>query len=131
MNSRALLLILFLPAHVVAGDAEAGAKLYYDFACYSCHGYNGTGRVPLANDASGVMVNEQVYLNYMRLRADQNPVNPSNSMPNYDVSTLSDEQALDLYAYIKTLRDDPPEIDEDPVMREVLESANQMRDENI
>ena len=71
------------------------------------------------------MVNEEVFLNYLRLRAEQNPVNPKNSMPNYDASTLSDEQALDIYTYIKSLRDDPPEIEDSPVMREVLESAKE------
>ena len=129
MKIHALLLAVWLAAPAFAGNAEKGATLYYDFACYSCHGYDGTGRVPLANDASGVMVNEQVFLTYMRLRADQNPVNPKNSMPNYADSTLSDEQALDIYAYIKTLRDDPPALEDIPAFVEILESAKQKNED--
>ena len=99
------------------GDVEKGEQLYYDFACYSCHGYNATMRVPLVGDASGIMSNEQVFLTYLRLRADQNPVNPKNAMPNYAASTLSDEQALDIYAYIQSVKDESPEIEDNPVMQ--------------
>jgi mono/diheme cytochrome c family protein len=105
------------------GDIEKGEQLYYDFACYSCHGYNATMRVPLVGDASGIMSSEQVFLTYLRLRADQNPINPKNAMPNYAASTLSDEQALDIYAYIKSVKDESPEIEDNPVMQEILEAA--------
>ncbi len=105
------------------GDVEKGEQLYYDFACYSCHGYNATMRVPLVGDASGIMSSEQVFLTYLRLRADQNPINPKNAMPNYAASTLSDEQALDIYAYIKSVKDESPEIEDNPVMQEILEAA--------
>lgn len=107
------------------GDIEKGEQLYYDFACYSCHGYNATMRVPLVGGASGIMSSEQVFLTYLRLRADQNPINPKNAMPNYAASTLSDEQALDIYAYIRSVKDDPPEVEDIPVFVEMLESAKQ------
>ena len=110
-------------AQDVSGDVEEGGRLYYNFACYSCHGYNATMRVPLVGDASGIMNSEQLFLSYLRLRADQNPVNPKNSMPNYAASTLSDEQALDIYAYIKSVKDDPPELADNPVMQEMLDAA--------
>ena len=80
-------------------------------------------RVPLVGDASGIMNSEQLFLTYLRLRADQNPVNPKNSMPNYAVSTLSDEQAVDIYAYLRSLNDDPPELADNPVMQEMLDAA--------
>jgi cytochrome c553 len=112
-----------LHAQDVSGDAEKGETLYYNFACYSCHGYNATMRVPLVGNASGIMSSEQIYLTYLRLRADQNPVNPQNAMPNYSASTLSDEQALDIYAYIKSLKDDSPALADNPVMQEILDAA--------
>jgi mono/diheme cytochrome c family protein len=62
------------------------------------------------------MSSEQLFLTFLRLRAEQNPVNPKNAMPNYSANTLSDEQALDIYAYIKSLRDDPPALADNPVM---------------
>ena len=110
-------------AQDIKGDAEKGEQLFYSFGCYSCHGYNATMRVPLVGDASGIMSSEQIFLSYLRLRADQNPVNPRNTMPNYSAQTLSDEQALDIYAYIKSLRDDPPALADDPVMQEILDTA--------
>ena len=110
-------------AQDLSGDIEKGEQLYYNFACYSCHGYNATMRVPLVGDASGIMSSAQVFLTYLRLRADQNPTNPKNAMPNYAASTLSDEQALDIYAYIKSLKDESPEVEDNPVMQEILEAA--------
>ena len=110
-------------AQDLSGDIEKGEQLYYNFACYSCHGYNATMRVPLVGDASGIMSSEQVFLTYLRLRADQNPTNPKNAMPNYAASTLSDEQALDIYAYIKSVKDESPEVEDNPVMQEILEAA--------
>jgi cytochrome c553 len=110
-------------AQDLSGDIEKGEQLYYNFACYSCHGYNATMRVPLVGDASGIMSSAQVFLTYLRLRADQNPTNPKNAMPNYAASTLSDEQALDIYAYIKSLKDESPEVEDNPVMQEMLDAA--------
>ena len=110
-------------AEDVSGDSKKGEQLFYSFGCYSCHGYNATMRVPLVGNASGIMSSEQLYLTYLRLRADQNPVNPRNAMPNYDANALSDEQALDIYAYIKSLEDDPPALADNPVMQEILDSA--------
>ena len=112
-------------AQEVSGDEKQGAELYYDFACYSCHGYNATMRVPLVGDASGIMSSEVIFLNYLRLRAEQNPTNPKNSMPNYSADTLCDEQARDIYAYIISLVDDPPDLEDIPVFIEMLESAKQ------
>ena len=127
MQSLRLILILglVLPVHAqdISGDAQQGAELYYDFACYSCHGYNATMRVPLVGDASGIMSSEAIFLNYLRLRAEQNPTNPKNSMPNYSADTLSDAQARDIYAYIISLVDDPPEVADNRIMQEMLEAA--------
>jgi len=127
MKSLRILLVIVLlqyaHAQDLSGDVEKGEQLYYNFACYSCHGYNATMRVPLVGDASGIMSSEQVFLTYLRLRADQNPVNPKNAMPNYAASTLSDEQALDIYAYIKSVKDDPPEVEDNPVMQQILDAA--------
>jgi mono/diheme cytochrome c family protein len=127
MNSLRIVLILGLLQPVFAqdggGDAEQGVGLFYDFGCYGCHGYNATMRVPLVGDASGIMSNEALFLNYLRLRADQNPTNPKNAMPNYAASTLSDEQARDIYAYIRSIDDDPPEVADIAVMQELLDAA--------
>lgn len=107
-----------------AADGEtAGEKLYYEFACYACHGYGGTGRTPLSKDVSGVLSQPDVFLTYLRLRADQNPVNPKNSMPNYSAATLSDQQALDIYAYLVSLDNQTPDIEDIPIMQKLIEDA--------
>ena len=125
-----LISILVCPAFAQeqpSGDAERGKRFYYEYACYACHGYQGIGRRNLANDVSGVTVSEQVFLTYLRGRADQNPRFPTQSMPNYAESSLPDDEALDIYAYIKTFKDDPPEIEDIPALREILESAEAER----
>lgn len=107
----------------ISGDAEKGSTLYYDYGCYGCHGFNGIGRQNLANDVSGIMFSEEVFLNYLRLRADLNPLFPTQSMPNYPASSLSDEDALDIYAYVRTFKDEPPEIEDAPALKAILEAA--------
>ena len=121
-------ILLLLLAHTAGAQeasstVESGEQLYLQFACYSCHGYNGTGTPPLSKEASGVLSSEQLFLTYLRLRADQKPVNPSRSMPHYSVQTLSDQQALDIYAYLVSLDDETPELDDIPAFMEIIEAA--------
>ncbi len=124
--SRVILIFCLLQpvyAQDPARDSERGAELFYEFACYGCHGYNATMRVPLIDDASGIMNSEALFLSYLRLRADQNPINPKNAMPNYSADTLSDDQARDIYAYIRSIDDDPPEVADNPIMQDMLDAA--------
>lgn len=107
----------------ISGDAEEGKQLYYDYGCFGCHGYNGIGRQNLANDVSGIMFNETVFLTYLRARADMNPLFPTQSMPNYSADSLSDDDARDIYAYIRTFKDEPPEIEDIPALKEILDDA--------
>lgn len=107
----------------VSGDAEKGQGLYFDHGCYGCHGYNGIGRRNLANDVSGIMFNEEVFLVYLRARTDKNPLFPTQDMPNYPTSSLSDDQAKDIYAYIRTFEDDPPDMQDIPALQGILDDA--------
>lgn len=107
----------------ITGDSEKGTQLYYNYGCYGCHGYNGIGRKNLANDVSGIMSNETVFLTYLRGRSDMNPLFPTQSMPNYAATSLSDEDAKDIYAYIRTFRDDPPEVEDIPALKAILEDT--------
>ena len=129
---RNLPLLLLVCVTVQAQDdtvsAETGKALYLDYACYSCHGYNGTGRTPLDATTSGILSSETLFLRYLRLRADQNPVNPKNTMPNYSANTLSDDQARDIYAYLVSLRDEPPALEDIAVMQQIIESAERSSD---
>ena len=112
----------------VGVDAERGKSLYYDHACYSCHGYGGmsrnlTGNIPLSDGVSGILMSEELFITFLRLRADLNPLLPSEHMPNYGVNSLSDEQARDIYAYIRTFKDDRRAVEDYPAMKKILEAA--------
>ena len=111
------LLFLMLCGVADAQDVSKGEQLYQDYLCYSCHGYNGTSPIrPLANDLSGIMSNEDLFLSFLRLRTDVNPANATRAMPNYSEAALSDDKAREIYAYVKTFVDDPPEVADDPLM---------------
>ena len=114
--------LLFTKA--LSEDSSEGEKLYLSHGCYSCHGYNGTGRYPLANDISGIMTSEELFTMFLRLRADLNPVSPSNSMPNYSKNMIDDSEAKQIYAYIKTFKDSPPQLEEIPIFKEMLDNSN-------
>ncbi len=108
-----------------APDPAIGKRLFYEHGCYGCHGFNGeTGARDLVGTNSPIIADEQTFITYLRLRADQAPVLPSTRMPNYPVETLSDEDARHLYAYIASFELDAPEIDDVPVFRQILESAS-------
>ena len=114
--------LLFTEA--LSEDSSEGEKLYLSHGCYSCHGYNGTGRYPLANDISGIMTSEELFTIFLRLRANLNPVSPSNSMPNYSENVINDSEAKQIYAYIKTFKDSPPQLEEIPIFKEMLDNSN-------
>ena len=105
-------------------DPSIGKQLYYEHGCYGCHGFNGeTGVRDLVGTNSPIVADEDTFITYLRLRADQAPVLPSTRMPNYPAEALSDEDARHLYAYVATFALDAPEIDDVPVFRQILESA--------
>jgi len=107
-----------------APNPEIGKRLFYEHGCYGCHGFNGeTGARDLVGTGSPIIADEQTFITYLRLRADQAPVLPSTRMPNYPVEALSDEDARHIYAYIRTFELDAPAIDDVPVFRQILESA--------
>lgn len=118
------------PLSIAAGDIVAGEKLYLDQGCYSCHGYNGTGRTPLVGGASGIMTNEDLFVRFLRLRGEQDPLPPSNSMPSYSADVLPDEAARDIYAYISSLSDDPPAVEDIDVFVDLIERTAKEKSES-
>lgn len=110
------------PESGAAGNAIAGQQLYFDHACYSCHGYTGeTGVRALLGSA--FLQSEEVFRTYLRLRAEQNPTLPSTQMPNYPEESLSDEEVGDLYAYIRTFESNAPNLEDIPVLNAIIEAA--------
>jgi mono/diheme cytochrome c family protein len=114
------------PTSPVTGNAVNGKKLYEAYSCYACHGYNGeTGRAFVGNWSAN-LATESSFIAFLRGRANVAPVQPSTSMPNFSADTLSDAQAKDVYAYIRTFRSHAPANAEDiPVFNQILGAARQ------
>jgi mono/diheme cytochrome c family protein len=107
-----------------AQDAARGKKLYYDNTCYGCHGFNGqTGARNLVGTSSPVLASPETFLVFLRGRAGNQPMVPSTAMPSFPASALSDAQARDIYAYIKTFKLDSPEVKDIPVYARIQASA--------
>lgn len=105
------------------GDALTGKQLYFEYGCYGCHGYTGeTGERVLVG--SGILSSEELFITFLRLRAEQNPLTPSTRMPNYSQQSLSDADARKLYAYIRTLRSNAPALQDIPVFKVILDAAS-------
>jgi mono/diheme cytochrome c family protein len=108
----------------VTGSAVKGKQLYYDHACYSCHGFNGeTGARPFVPDWPANLATERSFIAFLRGRANLAPVQPSTAMPNYPAESLSDAQAKDIYAFVRSFTSQPPPVEKIPVMRQILEAA--------
>lgn len=112
------------PTSPVTGSAVGGKKLYYDYACYSCHGFNGeTGARAFVPNWPANLATEASFIAFLRGRANLAPSQPSTGMPNYAAETLSDAQAKDIYAYIRTFKSNAPPADRIPTLNQILANA--------
>lgn len=112
------------PTSPVTGNSTAGKKLYYDYACYSCHGYNGeTGARAFVPNWPANLATERSFIAYLRGRANVAPVQPSTGMPHYPAESLSDAQARDIYAHIRSFKSNPPPVEKIPTMNQILAAA--------
>ncbi len=112
------------PTSPVTGNAAAGKALYFAHACHGCHGYNGeTGRAFVGNWTSN-LATEENFLRFLRARANVAPEQPSTSMPNYSENALSDRQAKDIYAHIRTFKSNAPELKNIPALNQIIAAAS-------
>lgn len=113
------------PTSPVTGTAANGKPLYYSFGCYACHGFNGeTGARPFVGNW-GNLATEQVFVSFLRGRANVAPVVPSTSMPNFGEESLSDKQAKDIYAWIRSFRSSAGELTDAAALNAILAAAKQ------
>ena len=99
-----------------------GKQLYYRHGCYGCHGFNGeTGERRLVG--SPIVERPDTFVAFLRLRGDLMPLLPSTRMPSFPASTLSDADALDLQAYVRSFVLDAPDPQGIAVFQKILESA--------
>jgi mono/diheme cytochrome c family protein len=115
------------PTSPVTGNAAAGKALYYSYACYACHGYNGETGARAFVGNWGNLTNEERFIAFLRGRANVAPIIPSTSMPNFGESALSDKQAKDIYAYIRTFKSNAPELKDIPTLSAIVEASKQAK----
>jgi mono/diheme cytochrome c family protein len=111
------------PTSPVTGNAASGKALYYSYSCYACHGYNGeTGRAFVGNWSRN-LESEESFIRFLRARANIAPVQPSTSMPSFAETTMSDNRAKDIYAYIRTFKSSAPDLEDIPALKQIIKSA--------
>jgi mono/diheme cytochrome c family protein len=107
-----------------SGNPVTGKKLYESYSCYACHGFNGeTGARVLLPGQSASLATESTFIAYLRGRANLAPVQPSTGMPNYSATTLSDAQARDIYAHVRTFKSNTPDVNDIAVLKQILSAA--------
>ena len=76
------------------GNAENGKKLFLRDGCWECHGYAGQGGRDGARLAETALTTAQ-FTRYIR--------RPPGAMPAYIEKVLSDAEAADIWAYVKSM----------------------------
>jgi mono/diheme cytochrome c family protein len=76
------------------GNVAAGRQAYADKGCASCHGLSGEGS-PAGAAVAGTALDWSAYHGQLR--------RPRGTMPAYDARVLTDQEAADIYAYLKSL----------------------------
>jgi mono/diheme cytochrome c family protein len=113
------------PTSPVTGNAASGKALYSTYGCYACHGYNGETGARAFVGRWGNLATEQGFLTFLRGRANVAPLAPSTSMPSFSDTALSDKQAKDIYAYIRTFKSSAPELKDIPTLNAIVDAAKQ------
>jgi len=107
-----------------AQDITKGKSLFYNNTCYGCHGFNGqTGARNLVGTNSPILSTPETFISFLRGRAAFAPMIPSTAMPTFPASAISDAQARDIYAYIKTFKLDSPDVKDIPAYAAIEASA--------
>ena len=91
-----------------AGHTDHGKTLYREVGCYQCHGLAGQGAVMTGPRVSRTEFAFDGFLNQLR--------HPANQMPPYEAAVLSDQDAADIYAYLRQLPK-PPDPNSIPLLK--------------
>lgn len=111
------------PTSPATGNSANGKALYFSYGCYACHGYNGETGARAFVGNWGNLATEDRFITFLRGRVNVAPVTPATSMPNFAESTLSDKQAKDVYAYIRTFKSTAPELKDIPTLNAIVDAA--------
>lgn len=82
-------------ASAPAGNFGNGKALYLQVGCYQCHGLAGQGAQMTGPRVLRTEFPFESFLYQLR--------HPANQMPPYEAAVLSDQDAADLYAYVRQM----------------------------
>ena len=82
-----------------AGDAKNGKRLYKNYGCYQCHGYEGQGAQSTGPRLGPDPIPFSEFAAYLR--------GPRGEMPPYTAKVVSDQDMADIYAFLKSLPHPP------------------------
>ncbi len=91
-----------------SANAEHGKTLYRQTGCYQCHGLAGQGAPMTGPRVSRTEFAFDGFLNQLR--------HPANQMPPYEAAVLSDQDAADIYAYLRQMPA-PPDPNSIPLLK--------------
>lgn len=119
------------PAPLV-GDAQTGRSLFLAHQCFACHGYNGeTGTRLLNEDGTFVprLLTVRGFIAFIRAPRpnERPPVGSSVTMPSYGAASLPDQQAADVFAYIRTFKPTEPPLSDIPLLTEMIKAGGQVK----
>lgn len=120
------------PSTPLAGDAQKGKTLFFAHQCFACHGYNGeTGTRLMHDDGTFAtrLLTVRGFIAFIRAPRpnERPPVGSSVTMPSYGVSSLPDQQAADLFAYIKTFKPTEPALNDIPLLTTMINEGGKLR----
>ena len=78
-----------------AGNAGHGKTLYQEVGCYGCHGLAGQGAQATGPRLSRTQLPFEGFLSQLR--------RPQTVMPPYEAAVLPDQDAADIYAYLRQM----------------------------
>jgi mono/diheme cytochrome c family protein len=115
-----------------SGDATRGKAVYLAHQCWACHGYNGeTGTRLLQEDGTFVvrLLTVRGFVSFIRAPRpnDPPPVGSTLTMPSYGAASLPDQQAADLFAYIKTFKPNQPALKDIPLLGEMIKEGGKLQ----
>jgi len=82
------------------GSAENGKKLFVTNGFDQCHGYAGQGAPGYAPRIAPKLLPYQAFLKQLR--------QPRADMPPYEAAIINDQAVADIYAFLKTQKEDDP-----------------------
>jgi len=91
-----------------SGNIDHGRTLYRETGCYQCHGLAGQGAIMTGPRVSRTEFPFDGFLNQLR--------HPANQMPPYETAVLSDQDAADIYAYLRQMPA-PPDPNSIPLLK--------------